>query len=93
MIVLLRHSLVKAFKSVRARWRFSKLHTMSAFITQLPDRGMGSTYCGEAKHPYLKQQASTPSVCRRTCLQTRNECVRFDDAAAESSKGSVVAFT
>jgi hypothetical protein len=57
LIVRLRKLLKTTFMGVRDRWKFPKFHTMSAFITQIADRGVGSTYRGEATHRYLKQDA------------------------------------
>ena len=54
----LRSGLMTAFEPVRDRWNFPKFHTMSAFVSQIPDRGIGSTYRGEAKHRYLKEHAA-----------------------------------
>ena len=61
LIIQLRKRLQEAFHSVRNEWAFPKFHTVSAFVTQIPDRGVGSTYRGEAKHRYLKLHASFSS--------------------------------
>ena len=58
LISQLRSGLMTAFKSVRDQWNFPKFHTMSAFVSQIQDRGIGSTYRGEAKHRYLKEHAA-----------------------------------
>lgn len=66
LILRLRQSLKKAFSPVRTRWKFPKFHTMSALSVQLPDRGVGDTARGEAKHKYLKE------VARHTARRQNN---------------------
>lgn len=44
------------FGTVREKWNFPKSHTLSAFVRQIRENGIGRCHRGEAAHRYMKER-------------------------------------